>query len=679
MDGSGSATERVVESRQADTAGAGAASDQGALGSRRVSPISEGAPGPSIQQGRQAGKIAGADVKCKPMDSRVTEAFPSSEGSPGSPFGQGGSGQAPERQPQSPPSQMRERRLPWLAPHEEAARRRFDAKVDDLLDADGTTGRQSESLCAVADILSQVEDETRSVDNLLERARSGWLSPQDWRKMSSLFRSNRHDLNIYRSRLAAELSGLVEAGVLSAADAELARQSLQRLAETHGYLTSSDLPWADLVRRIDTKLPIGPGKQVVIDSRFVSGRLLRAGLADGLPSVDSADASPEAWYLHVADLDQTNLANGRGEPLFSGLRHRVIGAPELDGGSLRRLTDHELKALVGSLYIGEASMQVAETARERQLAYCCRRIQSEPEFAEQCAEAMRAEACRGRARELAAMALVTDPQQLQWALGGQTARLRLVSISLLQANDFGTWSAQRDALAELESGRPIELRVRGVTGEPCTVLADVEVRQFALSAKRERLDADPPYAAPRETAGRLKALTALLGDESSRELGGAVMASVDGMESQIKEMGHGVHGLEDDYLQSVQEHGDDHPASLDIGNALARQKEDRDFMARRACTLREAGQQLKALWLAEGDWPAGAETRRLAASRLALAAHLMGETPLLSCIGDRQPIAQLDAEVKFIAAVADHQDGHLLEVDADKVVWMPVRRDFPPQ
>ena len=257
MDGSGSATERVVESRQADTAGAGVASDQGALGSRRVSPISEGAPGPSIQQGRQAGEIAGADVKCKPMGSRETEALPSSGGSPGSPSGQGGSGQAPERRPQSPPSQMRERRLPWLAPHEEAARRRFDAKVDDLLDADGTTDRQSESLCAVADILSQVEDETRSVDNLLERARSGWLSPQDWRKMSSLFRSNRHDLNIYRSRLAAELSGLVEAGVLSAADAALARQSLQRLAETHGYLTSSDLPWADLVRRIDTKLPIG--------------------------------------------------------------------------------------------------------------------------------------------------------------------------------------------------------------------------------------------------------------------------------------------------------------------------------------------------------------------------------------------------------------------------------------
>ncbi|MCY4563328.1 MAG: hypothetical protein OXE40_02475, partial [Gammaproteobacteria bacterium] len=196
---------------------------------------------------------------------------------------------------------------------------------------------------------------------------------------------------------------------------------------------------------------------------------------------------------------------------------------------------------------------------------------------------------------------------------------------------------------------------------------------------REKLDANPLYAAPRETAGRLKALTALLGDEHSRELGGAVMASVDGLESHVREMSHSVQGLEDDHLQSVQEHGDDHPASLDIGHVLVRQQEDRDFMARRARTLREAGQQLKALWLAEGDWPAGAEAHRLAASRLALAAHLMGETPLLNCTGDRQPVAQLDAEVKFIATVADHQDGHLLEVDADKVVWMPARRDFPPQ
>ncbi|MCY4563299.1 MAG: hypothetical protein OXE40_02330, partial [Gammaproteobacteria bacterium] len=434
-------------------------------------------------------------MKCTPVGSRETEAFPSSEGGPGSPSGQGGGGQAPELRPQSPRSQIRERRLPWLTLQEEAARRLFDAKVDELLDADGLTDRQTDSLYAIADILSHVEDETRSVDELLERARTGWLNSQDWRKLSSLLRSIRRDLHVYRSRLAAELGGLVEAGVLSAADATLARESLQRLAETHDYLTSSDLPWADLVRRIETRLPIGPGKPVAVDSRFVSGRLLRAGLADGLPSDDSA----EAWYRHVADLDQTNLANDLGEPLFSGLRHRVIGAPELEGGILTRLTDHELKALVGSLYIGEASVQLADTVRERQVAYCCGRIRSEPEFAEQCAEAMRTEACRGRARELAAMALVTDQQQLEWALGGQIARVRLFSISLLQADDFETWTAQRDALAELESGSPLELRVRGVTGEPCTVLANFEVRQIGPSGRPGEKKTTRNHTASRRT------------------------------------------------------------------------------------------------------------------------------------------------------------------------------------
>ena len=679
MDGTGSATDRVAGSKQVDTAGSGTGSGHGALGSRRVSPIPEGAADPSIQQGRRAGEIAGADVKRKPVGSRETEAVASSAGGPGSPSQQGRGGQAPELRPQSAPSQMRERRLPWLTPEEEAARRSFDAKVDELLDADGVTDQQSDSLYAVADILSQVEDETRSVDKLLERARAGWLSPQDWRKLSSLLRSNRHDLHIYTSRLAAELSGLVEAGVLSAADATLARGTLQRLADSHGYLTSSGLPWADLVRRIETNLPIGPGKPVAVDSRLVSGRLLRAGLADGLPSDDSADASLEARYRHVAELDQTCLANDLGEPLFSALRHRVIGAPELDGAMLTRLADDELKALVGTLPFGEASMPLANTTEEQQVAYRCRRVRNEPEFAEHCAKAMRTEACRGRARELAATALVSDRQQLQWALGGEIARVQMFSISLLQADDFETWSAQRDALAELESGSPLKLRVRGVTGEPCTILANVEVRQFALSAVREKLDANPLYAAPRERAGRLQAMTDLLGDENSRDLGGAVVASVEAIESQVQEMGHGVQGLEDDHLQSVQEHGDDHPASLDIGHALVRQKEDRDFMARRGRTLREAGQQLKALWLAEGDWPAGGEAHRLAAARLALAAHLMGETPLLSYSGDRQSVAQLDAEVKFIATVADHQDGRLLDVDADKVAWKPARSDFPPQ
>ena len=574
---------------------------------------------------------------------------------------------------------MRERRLPWLTPDEEAARRGFDAKVDELLDADDLTDQQTDSLYAVADILSQVEDETRSVDKLLERARTGWLNSQDWRKLSSLLRSNRHDLHIYTSRLAAELGGLVEASVLSVTDATLARESLQRLADSHNYLTSSGLPWADLVRRIETILPIGPGKPVAVDSRFVPGGLLRARLADGLPSGDSADASPEARYRHVADLEQTNLANHLGEPLFSALRHRVIGAPELDRGMLTRLADHELKALVGTLPIGEARMPRADSTEEQQAAYRCSRIRDDPEFAEHCAWAMRTEVCRGSARELAATALLTDPQQLQWGLGGEIARVHLFSVSLLQADDFETWSAQRDALDELESGSPLELRVHGVTGEPCTILANVEVRQFALSAGREKLDANPLYAAPRERAGRLKAMTGLLGDENSRDLGGAVVASVEAMELQVRDASHDLYALEEDHLQSVQEHGDDHPASLDIGHALVRQKEDRDFMARRARTLRETGQQLKALWLAGGDWPAGAEAHRLAASRLALAAHLMGETPLLSCSGDRQPVAQLDAEVKFIATVADHQDGRLLEVDADKVVWMQARRDFSPQ
>ena len=679
MDGSGSATERVVGSRQVDTAGAGAGSGQGALAGRRVSPIPEGAPGRTSQQSPRAGGIASAEVKFKPIDSRQTTASPTPKCGPDSPSGQAREGLAPEQPPQSAGWQVRERRLPWLTPDEEAARRRFDAKVDELLDRDDVPGHQSDSLYAVADILSQVEDETLSVDELLERARRGWLNPQDWRKLSSLLHLNRHDLRLYQARQATELSGLVEAALLSVTDATLARESLQRLADSHNYLTSSGLPWADLVRRIETILPIGPGKPVAVDSRFVPGRLLRARLADGLPSGDSAAASPEARYRHVADLEQTNLANDLGEPLFSALRHRVIGAPELDGGMLTRLADHELKALVGTLPIGEARMPRADSTEEQQAAYRCRRIRDEPEFAEHCAEAMRTEACRGRARELAATALVSDRQQLQWALGGEIARVQMFSISLLQADDFETWSAQRDALAELESGSPLKLRVRGVTGEPCTILANVEVRQFALSAVREKLDANPLYAAPRERAGRLQAMTDLLGDENSRDLGGAVVASVEAIESQVQEMGHGVQGLEDDHLQSVQEHGDDHPASLDIGHALVRQKEDRDFMARRARTLREAGQQLKALWLAEGDWPAGGEAHRLAAARLALAAHLMGETPLLSYSGDRQSVAQLDAEVKFIATVADHQDGRLLDVDADKVAWKPARSDFPPQ
>ena len=313
------------------------------------------------------------------------------------------------------------------------------------------------SLYAVADVLSHVEQETLQADDLLKQSRTEWLRTDEWRKLSCLIRGNKHALPLYRSRLNVELDRLVEWGALSSADASLVKESMQRLADTHSYLTSDDLPWANVCRRIETLLPIGPGKRVALDSRIVSGRALRGHLAGAYPSDDSA-VPWETRYKHVARLTQTNLANDKGQSIFSAIRHRVIGAPELCGELLGRLADDELKALVGALHIREENTDAAAGARELQIADCCLRIRNDPEFARRCAETMRIQACRDMARELAATALVADRAQWQWALGGETAELNLFSVSLLKPGDIETWAGQQNALAELNQGDPVELQ-----------------------------------------------------------------------------------------------------------------------------------------------------------------------------------------------------------------------------
>ena len=168
----------------------------------------------------------------------------------------------------------------------------------------------------------------------------------------------------------------------------------------------------------------------------------------------------------------------------------------------------------------------------------------------------------------------------------------------------------------------------------------------------------------------------LLGDENSPELGGEVMAGIGALNAARRELDEIEDDYNEDHTRAARDRGADHPETLEIGSIHSRVKEDLELIARRARTLEEAGKQLKALWLVEGDWPAGSDTHRHAAARLALVAHLMGETPLLSCMSDKDLTEQLDSEVKFLAAVADNQDGQLPPVDLDRVVWGSARSDF---
>ena len=77
-----------------------------------------------------------------------------------------------------------------------------------------------------------------------------------------------------------------------------------------------------------------------------------------------------------------------------------------------------------------------------------------------------------------------------------------------------------------------------------------------------------------------------------------------------------------------------------------------------------------------GAWPYAIESGRHVAARIALAGHLMGMLPMVSCMSGEKIAARVDAEIKFLATVADSQDGRLPPVKQNREVWGAARRAF---
>ena len=180
--------------------------------------------------------------------------------------------------------------------------------------------RPRDCLYSVCDILSQVEKETLKADELVERWRSGWLTPQHWLQLTCLIRWNSQALPRYQARLGRELGWLVEGGLLSEAETSVLKESLEVLVDTHDYLAAGRPPWADAGGRIETRLP-GGETPAVADSRFVSGGTLLAWLRPPHASGQGTPGSVAARYGHVPNLDRSDLANGSGHSTFTALRH----------------------------------------------------------------------------------------------------------------------------------------------------------------------------------------------------------------------------------------------------------------------------------------------------------------------------------------------------------------------
>ena len=537
-----------------------------------------------------------------------------------------------------------------------------------------------QELTRAADRVSDAERNVLSAHSLLQRCTTELLDEDEWGTLCTQGGRLRAEIPRQLAQLRERLGQSVAGDALAAEVGSLSRELQQRLANAHRYLCADDVSRNDAVRLVESWLPV-PARnlasmttRVEVQSRVVPGTALGSCFAEGYPADDGIERYSAARYKHVPELAQTVLKNEKGQALFLGLRHGIIDAEELDSHLLAALTDQELQSLVDEFVLGEGSPEPPGQDRAQQVRERCDAIRTRPVRAAMDALTIREAAYRHMAKESAAAALVADHGRLRRALAGEAVNLRLFTVSLLTRDDYTSWCAQQHAFAELDQEGPIELQVRdpSADGVVRTVVADVQVRQFVLSARDEALNQWADQVGNDEVEW-------LLGPPRAPELGGAIKATLDTLNARIAKLSDRFITMDQEHARVVQERGAHDPESRELNVKILELQEKRAHVEKKALTLKEVGTQLKAMWVQEEGLPTGIEAHKKAAARLALVGRLMREMPVLICMSGRDFTRQLDPEMKFLATVADRLDGHLPPVEEQMETWGPARSAFRPQ
>ena len=531
---------------------------------------------------------------------------------------------------------------------------------------DDPTGSRAE-LDDALDIVTELEGRVLRADELLTRSRREMLAESDWRELAALVSSNRLQASAANDWLRALLERFELEGRLDSPAGSALRVLRERAADAERHLLSNDMRWDDAVRRVEARLPLVHGSTVVVHSRVVEGTALGAHFAQGYPAEQGATRQVASRYSHVKELALTTLVGANGNKLFSGLRHALFHAGELDGQCVQALGDEDLRALI------DAFMVDAELAGQAR-AQCTQRlfdgIRSFDAVASGSAQAIAHKSGRSMALETAAAALVANPEKFQRALGGETVDLNLHCVSLLDRDDIMLWIGQASAFDRLVRSSPVLLRVCDIDGAPRPVRVNVEVRQLAVWVDGERRQV---FGRPREAVHRL------LGPAVTEVPGGAVRTRIEAMLSRARALSNDIGSLGSGYVESCNKLGIGHPRSVAL---LARQSgllDEQELLKLNARSLDEAARELKRIWAAHNGWPCGAAAFEQVLPRLVLLGQWMGETPVMSCRAGSFRARQLDREVKFLATATNSLYGHLPRLDLNSEGWERARRGFTPQ
>lgn len=439
------------------------------------------------------------------------------------------------------------------------------------------------------------------------------------------------------------------------------------------------------------------GKEHTCHSRITPGmhlaeRFEKGYKYNGIACIDRLQTE------HAPNMAHTQLTAENGKLLFSGVRHGIIDPYDYTNEKVKNFSDEQLYNMVAVVYddrqkarnnvdfdnikqqlqdlesgiepeavpvavhtgsrpgrfrdkvIKPASRQYLERQlelRDQAIRGIVREIKADPKERKNYIEGARDTAARKMARELLTAAVVSDPEKLNAALAGETIDVNINSIALVTPDwvraRYLTGSArderqmlqrQSAALQALDRGNtfgaPTTLKVRDNDGALKEIKVNARVRTLNFGVNDyavARTIAPSNFPIWRRLMGWRFAsrvnnpqLQDLLGPAKGRELGGIVAEK----------------------LQSLEQSGT--PEAL-----------------KQATLLREAATQARAIWRSRSFRSGNNEPYKMV-SRLALISHLMGDNTLFNCKSGKDRTGQLDAEVKYLAAVG-HATGHIPEPD----------------
>ena len=554
----------------------------------------------------------------------------------------------------------------WLTQERKGAIKEEDKRLEKLIRSLGFAPDKRVGLSETARSVREFERDSATAHELLEKSRAGPLGDPDCRKLWSLVRSRQPEVLERQVELHAGLC-VVRQGVGSCPTKALILDELQRRADDAcEYWYRMGLSWLGAARRIDTALPLAPGSREVVDSRVVPGWVIGAHFPMGYPLGEGHALPPWAEYPHARDLALTGLSNTRNETLFLGIRHGILHADDFGVKALQRLSHDELRAAMSNAHAAGLLPGRDEEGFEsifRKVRDCL----NSPKAGPMAAALFRLDFCNYMQVEILTTALLADPEKLQKADGDKPVELRLASIALLTPDDIGSWFTQHRYFDVDKTGRTVSLEVREPHVPKRLVSAKVPIRQFAL-AMEGSLDRGI-HKINNEAAEQL------LGPLNSPNLGGDIERNVEKIRGRHEIFSDVVQEMKTQLARIRARVDAGHPAAIAARQSLARVEQEAARLDRNARSLSQVGGQLKVRWMRRGDWPDGKAALGTAAL-LALAGHLMGETPLMSCARGRDFTRRLDVEVKLLAAAADANDGRLPPVDADMAGWRAARAAF---